>query len=312
MVARKTSKRLLDKSIRRALNIETLKGSKRKKIVKVLRAMERQVVAELALADTSTKAQVNALLVEIRATLKDATKRFTDELYEEIDDLIANEGRFAAKLLAGEVDPDKLKDVDVRALRAAVYGRPFNNAALRDWVSRLDSSVRKNLEGAIAQGIAEGLTVEEIAVKVRGVSDLSEKSAMALVRTAYTHVTNVAANEVFKANGDVLYGVRWVSVLDSRTTAICRSLDGQVFAAGEGPRPPAHINCRSRVVPVFEKDEEFEREDYATWLARQPQNVQDRALGKKKARLWREGKLTLDQFVEPGSSRELRIDELPI
>lgn len=45
---------------------------------------------------------------------------------------------------------------------------------------------------------------------------------------------------------------RWVSVLDNRTTTICKERDGNIYFFGAGPLPPAHINCRSQIVPVVE------------------------------------------------------------
>jgi hypothetical protein len=37
----------------------------------------------------------------------------------------------------------------------------------------------------------------------------------------------------------------YVATLDSRTTPICRSLDGKKFPIGVGPKPPLHFSCRS-------------------------------------------------------------------
>jgi len=36
---------------------------------------------------------------------------------------------------------------------------------------------------------------------------------------------------------------RYLATLDSRTSAICRSLDGKEFKYGDGPLPPVHFNC---------------------------------------------------------------------
>ena len=45
---------------------------------------------------------------------------------------------------------------------------------------------------------------------------------------------------------------RYVATLDSRTSPICRSLDGREFKYGKGPTPPQHFNCRSTTVPIID------------------------------------------------------------
>lgn len=42
------------------------------------------------------------------------------------------------------------------------------------------------------------------------------------------------------------------SVIDDRTTNICRSLDGKLRRVGVDQLPPLHPNCRSTIEPVFE------------------------------------------------------------
>ena len=56
----------------------------------------------------------------------------------------------------------------------------------------------------------------------------------------------------YKANQDVTKRYRYVATLDSRTSPICRSLDGREFAYGKGPTPPQHFNCRSTTVPIID------------------------------------------------------------
>lgn len=49
-------------------------------------------------------------------------------------------------------------------------------------------------------------------------------------------------------------GIRYSAILDERTTAVCRLLDGKVFKPGDTDlqslAPPNHFNCRSLLVPV--------------------------------------------------------------
>lgn len=50
-------------------------------------------------------------------------------------------------------------------------------------------------------------------------------------------------------------------------------------------------------------------ESYQVWLRRQSVEVQEEALGKTKAKLFREGNLSVDRFID-AKGNELTIDEL--
>lgn len=99
----------------------------------------------------------------------------------------------------------------------------------------------------------------------------------------------------------------------------CRSLDGQEFPLGKGPRPPFHINCRTTTVAVLDdrfavldeggtraaRDPETgkvervpAKETYYGWLKKQPESVQDSILGPTRGALLRDGGLSAQRFAE--------------
>jgi len=59
----------------------------------------------------------------------------------------------------------------------------------------------------------------------------------------------------------VTVGYQWSSILDGNTTDHCEAMDGRVFDKDDVERPPAHMNCRSFLVPVFE-GETFKKSSY--------------------------------------------------
>ena len=77
------------------------------------------------------------------------------------------------------------------------------------------------------------------------------------MRTHVNHVANQARDQLYKANDDIVKGVRWTATLDGRTSHICRARDGEVYDTDTGPRPPAHPNCRSIMTPVLKSWEEL-------------------------------------------------------
>ena len=90
--------------------------------------------------------------------------------------------------------------------------------------------------------------------------NVSESNALRLVRTEFNHLSNQAALAEYQAKGIKKY--RFVAAIDSRTSDICRELDGQVFNVADAKTglnfPPMHPNCRSVTTPVIDWDDEDE------------------------------------------------------
>ena len=148
----------------------------------------------------------------------------------------------------------------------------------------------------------------------------SANSAKTIARTVQTAVSAEIRETTFDENDDVVKGYEWVSVLDTRTSDICKALDGVKYDLDDPKRrkPPAHPNCRSTITPVlkswkelgldFDELEDSTRRDmngkavsselnYGEWLKTQPASVQDEALGKAKADLFRKNDLDMKDFV---------------
>lgn len=128
---------------------------------------------------------------------------------------------------------------------------------------------------------------------------VADNQVMALVRTSINQVANTASQQVYEANQDITPRYRYVATLDTRTSSICRALDGREFEYGKGPMPPQHFNCRSTTVPVidykalgFDPPPPSKRaaaggmvpanESYGQWLAKQDLPTKAKALGASK------------------------------
>jgi len=130
------------------------------------------------------------------------------------------------------------------------------------------------------------------------VTAATDSQIVALVRTSINQVANAASQQMYQANPDITKKYRYLATLDSRTSAICRALDGREFPYGKGPTPPQHFNCRSTTVAVvdyeglgFEPPPPGKRASmggqvpadmtYGEWLSKQPRSVQEDVLGSK-------------------------------
>ena len=95
-------------------------------------------------------------------------------------------------------------------------------------------------------------TIKQLNMAGGEVTKLATHQINTIVRTSVNQVSNAASQSVYKANKKITKEYRYISTLDSRTSAVCRSLDGQIFAYGKGPEPPQHFGCRSTTVPVID------------------------------------------------------------
>lgn len=100
----------------------------------------------------------------------------------------------------------------------------------------------------------------------------------AILATSLQYATTVTNSAIASVHFN-LY--QWVSVLDSRTTEICRSRNGNIYVYGEGPLPPAHWNCRSKDVPLFGDGEPLHDipGSFFDWLATQPKKLLNDMIG---------------------------------
>ncbi len=236
---------------------------------------------------------------------------------------------------------------DAATLRAIVTSQPMEGRLLRDWWRDTAVGARIVVEGAINRGIVQGQGIDAMTESVlgdKGAVGMLERDIRRVVRTAVSHVVNTARMATYDANSRVVKGYKWMATLDTVTCPVCGLLDGVAFIYGEPEpdvpfsRPPAHLNCRCTTVPVLRSFRELgiDADDigapseraarsgrpgvvssgevpgsltYSEWLSRQKASVIDEALGPTRGRLFRAGKLRVDQFVDRGG-RPLTVDEL--
>lgn len=101
---------------------------------------------------------------------------------------------------------------------------------------------------------------------------------------------------------------QWVSILDSATSDVCRHRAGRIYFYGQGPRPPAHYNCRSTTIPVF-AGPAYPVPTYLDWWLRQPRPVAVDILGRSRADALRDGNLTATDLQRYDGMRPLTLEQ---
>lgn len=288
--------------------------------------------------DSRTAARLNKMLRELDDVLNGIASAWNEELLSDLQDLAKYESDWTTKTLKLNVDtnfttpsPEQVWSA-IKFEPLALGERPVDfNKLLSNWqeseVSRLTTGVRS--------GFVQGLTTRQIVKSVvgaGGLADVSQRNAMTAVRTALAHVSNEARKQVYEKNSDIIEKYEIVATLDSRTSTICRGLDGQKYEIGKGPLPPFHPNCRTTTAPVISSEFDFLDKgakraakgaeggtqvdadtSYYEFLKQQPAWFQDSALGPVRGKIFRNSGVTPEEFRSisiDGFGRPLTLKEM--
>lgn len=270
----------------------------------------------------ASRGQMEAAIAEIEVLNKRLTADLQQQIATGVTQLGSYEGAFTASLASATFDV-QWNGPTVEQLRAAAMSRPFQGVHLQ-WANldqHVDEFGRRRgalIRDTIRRGFLQGEGIDPIVRQIRGtralqykdgLMDASRRTVETIVRTAVNHTANAAREEVYKVNGHLIESVQWISVIDHRTSSICRTRNNEVYPVDKGPRPPAHPNCRSTTIPIFTGEKAVERIGYGEWLKQQDSATVEEILGKQKAALFTDGKLPIDRFVD-NSGKEYTIDQL--
>jgi len=325
---------LINIATRHQVYLERLKTGEANKVEDFLKKLDRTVSARLAGRDLTefSRNRLNQLLVSVRSDMAILANELTDQISAQAMALADYEAGFEIRSLE-KVSTVSYVVPTVAALEFAVFNNPLsilgadNGKLLKPFIKDMSQRTLDRVAGAISAGYYEGQTTNQILQAVRGtrankftdgiVSQMNN-TAKIVTRTALQHAAVQSQQEVWNENADIVKSVKWVSALDSRTSAQCRSLDGQTFKLNKGPRPPIHPNCRSMVVPELDDRFNFLDDDatrsvrgasgkvssapaeqtYYQWLKTQPYEFQETAIGPTRAKLLNEGGLSAERFAE--------------
>lgn len=285
--------------------------------------------------DTATFEQIAAVILLL--VTKTGYENFGDMPRRVLSRLIAQVNAKVKELYGKRADLTmsnlrKFMDVDLKVTRklfSEISGEPVGVVAgALLWAELLNAPMATGIEpkriltGVLAATLAElgklmrrayadKWTRSEFTkalVGTRTVSGAITKAQRQFNTGVNTLIQHTTSYVVFKV-GSLRYDrYQWVSVLDSRTTEICRSRNGQLFTYRQGPRPPAHWGCRSTIIPVV-MSARLALPTYFTWLTAQPATVQIDILGQRRANELRAGRLRADDLESFDGIPALNLDD---
>ena len=220
-----------------------------------------------------TKKDLYWLIGTLRTKQNRIYAAYTDKLRKELQKYAGEVANGSKELysLNGAIDADKLwaKIVNTPMQANGVYIDPF--------LKSFTTSSISDVENALRRAWANNDSVQDTIITIAGKSTPQGTSSIvqAIERRAEA-MSETAGHFVFSNSTQIVLAsafgqYRWVSVMDSRTTVICKERNGNVYTFGFGPIPPAHIRCRSHIMPTIGGT--VKPENMAQWLSRQPASI---------------------------------------
>lgn len=318
---------LADVATRHAVFIQRYGGGQSKRAEKLLFNLHTKIAKRLE-TETSlfAKDRLKKVLLDIDALAMVSFEDISAFIHSSNIDLLRQESLFEVELLDKSTS-DNITSFTAptdQQLEFALKNKTMGlvdgkGMTVQDAVDQFSRSKRKHITQTIRDGILLGDSTDKIVKELSTViKKLHRRQLESLVRTATNHSATVARLATFEANSDVISGYRWLSTLDSRTTLICAGRDNKFYALDSGIVPPAHWGCRSTIIPEIKPEydigsdltgERFARDadgkrievsdklTYGGWLKQQPKEFQVEVLGKTRAKLFRSGKIKIEQFT---------------
>lgn len=262
---------LFDAIVRHQVGLLQYSAHVRRRVWELLDASESEVKRKLrglrrAGFDTPTRLQnLEGVLKRVRKVRLNSWADVRAELLTEMRKLSVAEPEFIDGIVGAAVpgvvlgtalpDPARLRDI--------VTHRPFQGKVLKEWADTLEADDIDRIERAIKIGLTQNETIPQISRRIVGSAQLkgsdgmtaiSRREAAAIVRTAVNGIASEARQEYFSANSDLAPQKLFTATLDSRTTPICRSLDGNLYDVDDpkAPRLPLHFGERSAFSPILD------------------------------------------------------------
>lgn len=184
---------------------------------------------------------------EFQETLEDYKNFFTNKGYErKITEFIAKEFQKGVEEIEKKINRNLVvKTSKVEDLSNYVYKN----------IKGMNEELINKLEQQITMGILNRENLNQVKERVKSVMKMSEERSIMIARTETVRANNLGNLEAARESG-IKFKKKWDAHLDSRTSEVCRALDGQVVEMDEKFKwngeefdsPPSHPNCRSRLL----------------------------------------------------------------
>lgn len=319
------------------LQILRIDASIRKDILQQLKKLEKEIVLKITEEDNWQQSRLKVLLKDVQDLVKETYVVINEDMIDNLTDLYDIQAIAISGVLTVNVSQI---DLSVTKIKTLVQNSLINGAPSEEWWKRQSQKLIQNFEDQMRLGILLGENNQKLIARVRGTKEFnytngimnsSRNDAEALVRSSVQNAANQSRFDVFESNVDIIKSYRHVSTLDSKTSDVCIVRDGKRWDAKTKKPidhnipfqvPPLHWSCRSTLIaeidgiPLANDATRASKEGpvaatmtFEEYLKGKSDSFVDEVLGKGKAQLWRDGKITLRQLLDQ-SGNPLTLKEL--
>jgi len=202
--------------------------------------------------------RLRALQLDLQMQLTEATNGQAKGIYNTLDDVSkVSQATFASRmdktlgLTFNAISSSKMKQIIMSDWSGADWSE-------RIWKDR--AKVGQKLNAILEKGIPQGTSLQKMSRELRDLTGQSFNNAFRLIRTETSHIDGQVTLEGYRQASEEL-GLQYYeydAFLDTRTSSICRELNGNRFKVSEAEvgvnYPPMHPNCRSTTQLVLDED----------------------------------------------------------
>lgn len=209
-------------------------------------ASRRVRISRLQAMQLSLKSNVAVLLnKEQQKLFAHLSNQYTSSYYEDLYEL---------QRITGYEQINKLSPSFVEEVLNTSWANDGKNFSDRIWTRK--DKLLSTLDTNLRQGLITGRSPDKISAEISHELNTSKSNAKRLVQTESAAIHASSRKSMFKQMGVEKYEI--LATLDTRTTEICRGLDGKVFNVKDYEvgitAPPFHVYCRSTTIPYFDDD----------------------------------------------------------
>ena len=223
-----------------------------KKLLKLFKDTRKEILNELKIiyadieATEYAKYRIDSLLSSINNILDSLYQQNENELTKAFIELYCKFSQEAS------IDLDVSFNAINENLIKEVLKTNWSGLSYSDRVWEHKRKLALTIKEELNKGFIRGDSLQDISKIISDKFNTSYSNAIRLVRTEACWVMNEATVNNYKENGIKEY--EFMAFLDSKTSKVCRKLDGKKFNIEEYQAgvnlPPLHCNCRSCVIPI--------------------------------------------------------------
>ena len=217
--------------------IDQIESMYSKSRVSRLKALEMQIRAQLETLYSDLNTELGALL----------TDTFADTYYQTVYEIQKGTGIGTNFALFNE---DAVKKI---------VSKPWKWGHFSSTVWNNKDLLLGELETALSQAFIRGDRIDKVIKTFYKKMGVGYSRAANIIQTEHAYIAGEATFKGYEETGVERY--QYLATLDTRTSQICRDMDGKTFKLSEKVvwlnYPPLHCRCRSTTVPYFGDEESY-------------------------------------------------------